>query len=48
MIEEERITRVKLEESNRELNTKLNEKIEVEIKLNFEIGRLCKEVDRLK
>lgn len=35
VIEEEKINRIKLEECNRELSSKLNEKIEVEVKLNF-------------
>jgi hypothetical protein len=48
VIEEEKINRIKMEECNRELSSRLNEKIEVEVKLNFEIGRLCKEIDRLK
>ncbi|XP_031472619.1 uncharacterized protein LOC116244993 [Nymphaea colorata] len=39
---------VKMEEQARSLKSQLEEKVEVEIKLNLEIDRLSKEIDRMK
>jgi chromosome segregation ATPase len=47
-IETHRLIEVKLEEQARTLKSQLEEKMELEVKLNLEIDRLGKEIDRMK
>ena len=47
-IEQHKLIQLKMEEQAKGLKSELEEKIQVEFKLNLEIDRLSKEINRLK